>query len=103
MQDNSKKTIEVSDLQYYFDAQERDTLDKQGYSRRSSDMLTIRDRILALPERDYNGVVQTIKNILSKTPAEAAESNNKNQRRDAGDLYEKTRKASSPQPKVNPV
>lgn len=102
MQDENKKSIDVSELQYYFDAQERDTLDKQGYSRRSNDVLTIRDRILALPERDYNGVVQTIKNLLNKAPGDGDKSN-KNNRKDAGELYEKTRNASSTPAKTNPL
>ncbi len=104
MQDNRKKSIDVSELQYYFDAQERDTLDKQGHSRRSSDMLSIRDRILALPERDYNGIVQSIKNILSKGPGESADpAAAKLQRKDAGELYEKTHKPAQPQTKLEPL
>ena len=91
MSEDNKTGIDVSDLHYYFDAQERDTLDRQGYSRRSSDVLTIRDRLLALPQKDYESVVQTIKNILNPGSADNASQEAKVKRKDASELYDKVR------------
>ncbi len=91
MSEDKKTAIDVSDLHYYFDAQERDTLDRQGYSRRSSDVLTIRDKLLALPQKDYDSVVQTIKNILNPGHAESMTNEAKARRKDASELYDKVR------------
>lgn len=89
---SKSQTIDVSELQYYFDAVERDSLDRQSHSRRSSEVLAIRDKLLTLPDKDFEAAVQTIKNILTpngtKTPG--AEEN-KVKKQQAADLYEKTR------------
>lgn len=86
------------DLQYYFEAQERDTLDREGRSRRSSEVLSIRDKLLALPERDFNSVVQTIKSILNPNSTSDETGSAGNKRRDAADLYEKARSSDKPLP-----
>ncbi|WP_218109857.1 hypothetical protein [Oligoflexus tunisiensis] len=84
--------IDVSELQYYFDAVERDSLDRQSHSRRSSEVLAIRDKLLTLPDKDFEAAVQTIKNILTPTGGQAPGSEeNKVKKQQAADLYEKTR------------
>ncbi len=50
---SKSQTIDVSELQYYFDAVERDSLDRQSHSRRSSEVLAIRDKLLTLPDKDF--------------------------------------------------
>ncbi len=90
--DGDKKPIDMSDLQYYFDAQERDTLDRQGRSRRSSEVLSIRDKLLALPQSDFETVVQTIKNMLHPvSKSDKSGDDAKAKRKDANDLYDRTR------------
>lgn len=104
MRDDSKKPIDVSDLHYYFDAQERDSLDRQGYSRRTSEVLTIRDRLLALPQRDFDTVVQTIKNMLNPGQGEGNSPESRAKRKDATELYDKVRtERSSSSLKPNPI
>ncbi len=90
--EDKKGQIEVEELQYYFDAQERDTLDRQGRSRRSTEVLTIRDKLLALPPGDFDAVVQTIKNMLHPVgKSDRQGEDGKAKRRDASELYERTR------------
>jgi hypothetical protein len=90
--DPKQVPIDVSELQYYFDAVERDSLDKMSHSRRSSEVLAIRDRLLTLPDKDFEAAVQTIKNILSpNSPASVPGDEQKAKRREAAELYEKTR------------
>lgn len=86
------------DIQYYFEAQERDTLDREGRSRRSSEVLSIRDKLLALPERDFNSVVQTIKSILNPGSSAEEAANAGSKRKDAADLYDKARGPEKPLP-----
>lgn len=105
MSEDKKSLVDVRDLAFYFDAQERDYLDRQGYSHRTSEVLTIRDRLLALPQRDFDTVVQTIKNMLSPGSADTQSPEQKSRRRDAGELYDKVlseRPTSSPL-KVTPI
>jgi hypothetical protein len=89
---SKSQIIDVTELQYYFDAVERDSLDRQSHSRRSSEVLAIRDKLLTLPDKDFEVAVQTIKNILTPTDAKTPGSDeNKVKRQQAADLYEKTR------------
>ncbi len=90
--DSKKSAIDVDELQYYFDAQERDTLDLQGRSRRSSEVLTIRDKLLSLPQADFEAAVQTIKNMLQPNGKKDKSADDaKTRRRDANELYERSR------------
>ncbi|HYX33829.1 MAG TPA: hypothetical protein VE954_12005 [Oligoflexus sp.] len=88
---SKSQTIEVSELQYYFDAVERDSLDRLNHSRRSSEVLAIRDRLLTLPDKDFEVAVQTIKNILTPGSGKAMADDSKVKKQQATDLYEKTR------------
>ncbi len=89
---SKSQTIDVSELQYYFDAVERDSLDRQSHSRRSSEVLAIRDKLLTLPDKDFEAAVQTIKNILTPNGAKTPGADeNKVRKQQAADLYEKTR------------
>jgi hypothetical protein len=89
---SKSQMIDVSELQYYFDAVERDSLDRQSHSRRSSEVLAIRDKLLTLPDKDFEAAVQTIKNILTPTgPKTPGAEENKVKKQQAADLYEKTR------------
>jgi hypothetical protein len=89
---SKSQTIDLSDLQYYFDAVERDSLDRQSHSRRSSEVLTIRDRLLTLPDKDFEVAVQTIKNILTPNSGRISGTDDgKVKKQQAADLYEKTR------------
>lgn len=97
--------IDVSELQYYFDAVERDSLDRISHSRRASEVLAIRDRLLTLPDKDFELAVQTIKNMLN--PANSKETDPKVQqakKQQAADLYEQTKaEKSASSLKVGPI
>lgn len=88
---SKSQTIDVTELQYYFDAVERDSLDRQSHSRRSSEVLAIRDRLLTLPDKDFEAAVQTIKNILTPGGGKPAGDEQKAKKQQAADLYERTR------------
>ncbi len=93
----SNSNFDPQDLRYYFESQERDTLDREGRSRRSSEVLSIRDKLLSLPERDFNNVVQTIKSLLNPANSSDEADQPKSKKRDAAELYEKT-KTDKPMP-----
>ncbi|HET9236733.1 MAG TPA: hypothetical protein VFO10_05760 [Oligoflexus sp.] len=89
---SKSQMIDVSELQYYFDAVERDSLDRQSHSRRSSEVLAIRDKLLTLPDKDFQAAVQTIKNILTPNGVKTTDvDENRVKRQQAADLYDKTR------------
>ena len=89
-----KLPFDEKDLQYYFEAQERDTLDLQGRSRRATAMLMIRDRLLSLPEKEFEIAFHSIIGLLN--PQFSANSkDDKNKRLDAAELYDITRNVSN--------
>lgn len=90
--DPKSKIIVVSDLQYYFDAVERDSLDRQSHSNRSTHVLAIREKLLTMPDKDFEAAVQTIKNILSPGSGKpTASDEQKTKKQQATELYEKAR------------
>ncbi|MCX6129599.1 MAG: hypothetical protein NTX25_11110 [Proteobacteria bacterium] len=103
--DPKQRAIDVSDLQYYFDAIERDSLDRMSHSRRSSQVLAIRDKLLTMPDSDFALALQTIKNILNPaSPAPQKEDDQKAKRKEAIELYEQSRHEKNLNPlKVNPL
>ncbi len=89
--DPKQPTIDVSQLQYYFDSVERDSLDRMSHSRRSSEVLAIRDKLLTLPDKDFEAAVQTIKNILNPNAKPDTSEEQKAKRKEATELYDTAR------------
>ena len=87
---SAKSNFNARDLQYYFEAQEQDTLDLQGRSRRASELLKIRDRLLSMPEKEFDTAVHAIHSLLSpQTSGDNKES--KVKKKDASELYDLAR------------
>ncbi len=101
--ETKQQPIDVSELQYYFDAVERDSLDRLNHSRRSSEVLAIRDHLLALPDKDFEQVMQTIKNLLQPHQKSSQSEEPKLRRREAQDLYEQSRLDKPRVVKIGPV
>jgi hypothetical protein len=61
---SSKKTSEppysLQNLGFYFDAVEQDRLDKGLLSRKSGQILSLREKLMALPEPEFETTVKTI-------------------------------------------
>ncbi len=87
---NANSKFDAKDLQYYFEAQEQDTLDLQGRSRRASELLKIRDRLLSLPEKEFDTAVLAIRSLLSPQPHGDAK-DQKTKKKDASELYDLAR------------
>lgn len=93
---NKKTIFDAKDLQYYFEAQEQDTLDLQGRSRRASELLKIRDRLLSMPEKEFDTAVHAIRTLLN--PQTGPENKDqKSKKKDASELYDIAR-ADQPTP-----
>lgn len=89
---SKSQMIDISELQYYFDAVERDSLDRLSHSRRSSEVLAIREKLLTLPDKDFQAAVQTIKNILTPNAVKTTDlDENRVKRQQAAELYDKAR------------
>lgn len=90
MLDDINKTFDAGDLQYYFESQQHDTYDLQGRSRRASEVLKVRDRLLSMPEKDFESAIHAIRAILDPR-AQKDEEDPKARKRDAAELYERAR------------
>jgi hypothetical protein len=89
---SKSQMIDISELQYYFDSVERDSLDRLSHSRRSSEVLAIREKLLTLPDKDFQAAVQTIKNILTPNAVKTTDlDENRVKRQQAAELYDKAR------------
>ena len=90
MLDEINKTFGEADLQYYFESQQHDTYDLQGRSRRASEVLKIRDRLLSMPEKDFDTAIHAIRAILDPKSHKEVE-DPKTKKRDAAELYDLAR------------
>lgn len=86
----TKQSFDAKDLQYYFEAKEQDTLDLQGRSRRSSELLKIRDRLLSMPEKEFDSAVHAIRTLLNPQTA-PDNKDQKTKKKDASELYDLAR------------
>ena len=101
---NPKSTIKIEDVYFYFDGVERDRLDASGMSRRSGEVLALRERLLRLPEAEFDVVIRTLRQVISESSDDVGTKPQGQQR--ARVLYDKVRTfggASAASTKVSPA
>ena len=87
----NKATLE--DLYLYFDGVERDRLDAAGMSRRSGEILALRDRLMRLPEAEFDVVIRTLRSVINDGGGDTEKKSDTKQR--ARTLYDSVRAPSS--------
>lgn len=101
---NPKAKIRIEDVYFYFDGVERDRLDASGMSRRSGEVLALRERLLKLPEAEFDVVIRTLRQVISESSEDASAKPQGQQR--ARVLYDNIRTvggASAASTKVSPA
>ncbi len=78
--------ISIDDVRYYFDAKEKDSLDVGPRVHRNREVLSIRDRLLALPDKDFEVAIKAFKKMLVDDSKPGSE--NQQNPEDAQTLYE---------------
>ena len=61
----SKSTINTENLAYYFDSQSRDNFDLGKINLRTSHFLSLKEKLLRLPDKDFNSVISTMDNLIT--------------------------------------
>ncbi|SME94475.1 hypothetical protein [Pseudobacteriovorax antillogorgiicola] len=105
MADGNRK-FDVHQLQYYFDAKQKDSKDSRSLCSKSRRFLDLRDRMLNLSDQDFNLAIDTLNSLLdNKAKSEAQESaSGQEKTHDALALYERSQSSDSSAPsKVSPV
>lgn len=62
--DGKPKNIDLDSLHYYFDSREKDSLDYGGRSRKSREVLALRDRLLSLPDSEFEMAIKTLQRMI---------------------------------------
>jgi hypothetical protein len=52
--------VPLDDLAYYFDAVDRDRLEASGTSRKAGEVLALRERLLKLPDGQFEAAIKTL-------------------------------------------
>jgi len=96
----SKKIIAtVDELERYMDGSERDRIDLVGHSKRVSDLLSLREQLLRLPDEAYDAAIFAMRSILSQASkgdsGKSEQNGNKRHSDAAKELYEAARKKAS--------
>jgi len=92
----SESAITVENLSFYFDAVQRDSLDLGRTSRKSGQVLALRQKLLALPDTEFEAAIKTIEKLVegvAPTTDQAADV--RRNRRDAIELFERTADVAS--------
>ena len=58
------KKFELGALQHYFDGLRRDALDVAGITRKSSEVLAIRDKLITLNDQDFESAMKVIRKLV---------------------------------------
>jgi hypothetical protein len=89
----------VDELERYMDGSERDRIDLVGHSKRVSDLLSLREQLLRLPDDAYDATIFAMRSILTQaTGGDSVKTEQNGKKRDsdaAKELYEAARKKAS--------
>lgn len=97
-----KPGVRLEDVAFYFDAVERDRLDSAGTSRKSGEVLALREKLLKLPDEEFEATLKTVKGLL--TPVKEDEDQQPGNRRNrARQLFDQTRAGSKSTTSVGKV
>ncbi len=88
--------ISFDNVCYFFDSNRRDAMDRGVLRRRAGQFLALRDKLLALPDEQFEMAIRTLEGMLSPPPAQKAEP--AAERRAAIELFKRTTAESA-----NPV
>lgn len=90
---NEKTPATLSDLCYYFDAVECDRLGQGALGRKTAQVLTLKQKLLSLPEPEFDAAIKTIEKLVDVKSANADQANGGRftpSRREALELFERT-------------
>ena len=98
--DNQKRdqAAKLSDLAYYFDSVECDRLDSGALGRKAAQVLTLRQKLLSLPEPEFDAAIKTLEKLVESNASASAAANAqrvKPSRREALELFERTADSST--------
>jgi len=95
---NNKKSssVNLDDLRYYFDAQEKNLLDLGQFARRTGQVLHLRHRLLSLPTGEFDQAMGAIEKIVAGPDRQMDQkSQSLQQRQEAIELFERAAGQSS--------
>ncbi len=93
------QNITVENLCFYFDAVQQDALDLGRTSLKSSKVLALRQKLLALPEPEFNAAIKTIEKLVDDALPQASPAGfSQRTRREALELFERTADGGSRKP-----
>jgi len=96
--ENEEGTAKLSDLCYYFDSVECDRLDQGALGRKAAQVLTLRQKLLSLPEPEFDAAIKTLEKLVEvkSAAAHAAQSGRISpSRREAIELFERTSESAN--------
>jgi len=89
---SSKKKIEVRQIEYYFDSVIRDRLDTGGISRRNATLMALREKLVKLPDAQFDAAVKMLEAFLS-APSDVSQSTSDSSRQSqAAEMYEQAKR-----------
>lgn len=60
-----EKKVSIDELSYYFDSQRKDSVDYGSYGQKTGAVLALRQRLMRLPEEEFDAAIRTIEKIVA--------------------------------------
>jgi hypothetical protein len=68
MRNNKEQSVHLDELSFYFDAVAKDRYDQGTLSRRNGQVLALRERLLSMPEYEFDAAMKTMEKIVGQSP-----------------------------------
>ncbi len=101
--------ISLDDLSYYFDSQMKDAVDFGSYGQKTGAVLALRQKLMKLPEDEFDVAIKTIEKIVGD-PRTLRREDKKSKKDEpklgfdrARELYEQATSADTATPKVSKI
>ncbi len=60
-----KKSFDLDDLKYYFESKEQDMIDRGGVISKNAQIMSLKEKLLALPEQDFDTTIRNVEKMLT--------------------------------------
>ena len=98
MYGNSVKLVfDLDDLRYYFDAEQRDSIDRGSVSRKSGEVLALREKMVLLPDQKFDLAIQTMKKMVDESLPQPEKETKAEKAESAEQLYKHTETSKVPE------
>ncbi len=104
-ENNSDKKVSFDEVSFYFDGVASDRQDQFGLGRRTASIMALRERLLTVPEAEFNAIMKTLNKMVEGNEQPADQKNRLAQQKidQANELYSAVNESHAAQSTVEEI